>query len=527
MSGRRPSDLVRHVFHFINSFQESPMDRPQALTKLESLSRQCALLESIDALLGWDERTMMPVAGGAYRAQQMKYLAGLIHDKQTDPGFAEYLAAIDASGWVGEPGSDDAATVTQWKRKLQRAQSQPRDLVEALAEATVVGQQVWVEARKSDDFGLFQKTLEKIVALKQEQAQAIGYQQSPYDALLDEYEPGATTREIATVLEELKQRLVPLVQQLTSQGSAPDQSHLRGRFPIDQQAAFATSAAQKIGFDFQRGRLDVTAHPFCTELGPADCRITTRYDEHFFNSAFFGVLHEAGHGIYEQGLREEKYGLPSGAFCSLGIHESQSRLWENLVGRSRGFWAHFLPSAKSVFSEALSSVQLDDFYGSVNAVQPSLIRVEADEATYNLHIIIRFQLEQQLIDGSLEVADLPEAWSQAYQENLGVTVPNDSDGCLQDVHWSAGLFGYFPTYSLGNLYAAQLFAAAESSLGDCQRMFSDGEFEPLKNWLQQNVYDYGQNLPASELVQKATGKSLSSDDLMDYLSSKLLPIYQV
>lgn len=506
---------------------EPGMSRPEALTKLESLSRECSLLESIDALLGWDERTMLPEGGGAYRATQMKYLAGLIHEKRTSPQFADLLKSLADSDWSVESGSDDAATVKQWKRKVKRAQSQPRELVEELAEATVAGQQIWVQARKENSFETFRPALQRIVKLKQEQAAAIGFQENAYDALLDEYEPEATTIEIGKVLNELKSQLVPLIQQLADAPRQPDTQHLHAHFPATQQESFAKLAAGKIGFDFDRGRLDVTAHPFCTELGPADCRITTRYDEDFFNTAFFGVLHEAGHGIYEQGLRSDRYGLPSGMYCSLGIHESQSRLWENLVGRSRGFWEYFLPTAKSSFPEPLSSVSVDDFYQSINAVRPSLIRVEADEATYNLHIVIRFELEQQLISGNLPVEDLPSAWNQAYAEALGVTVDEDRNGCLQDVHWSAGLFGYFPTYTLGNLYAAQLFEAAEAELGDLDAQFAQGVFAPLKGWLQSKIYDFGQNHPAGSLVRMATGAELSSTALMTYLRRKLLPIYGI
>lgn len=503
------------------------MNRPAQLEELESLSRECALLESIDALLGWDERTMLPTAGGAYRASQMKYLAGLIHQKRTDPRLGELLQQLEDSDWQAATGSDDAATIVQWKRKLRRAQSQPRELVEALAEATVEGQQVWVTARKADRFEDFAPILQRIIDLKREQAQAIGFPEQPYDALLDEFEPGVTTSQIDVVLQELKSRLTPLIQALMDGGKKPATDHLRLSYPVDRQEALAKLAATKIGFDFDRGRLDVTAHPFCTELGPRDCRITTRYDESFFNPAFFGVLHEAGHGIYEQGLRDAKYGLPSGAYCSLGIHESQSRLWENMVGRSLGFWRFLFPSAQSAFSESLAGLTCDDFYASINTVEPSLIRVEADEATYNLHIVIRFELEQQLINRQLSVKDLPEAWNQAYRDSLGVTVDGDANGCLQDVHWSAGLFGYFPTYSLGNLYAAQLFEAAAAELGPLESKFADGEFEFLRSWLQTKVYDFGQNLPATELVEKACGRPLSSDALLNYLEAKLKPIYQL
>jgi carboxypeptidase Taq len=285
-------------------------------------------------------------------------------------------------------------------------------------------------------------------------------------------------------------------------------------------------AAAKIGFDFERGRLDTTHHPFCTEIGPHDCRILTRYDEHFFSSAFFGTLHEAGHGIYEQGLRTEFYGLPPGQYCSLGLHESQSRLWENLVGRSLGFWRHFWPETSRLFAESLQSVTIEEFWRAINYSAPSLIRVEADEATYNLHIALRFELESALINGDLDVRDLPTAWSDKYQQYLGLRPGDDAEGVLQDIHWSAGLFGYFPTYTLGNLYASQLFEAAEQALGPLEPQFAQGEFAPLLNWLRRNVHHRGQTNTAAEIVAEASGLPASQSALAKHLNRKFASVYR-
>ena len=290
--------------------------------------------------------------------------------------------------------------------------------------------------------------------------------------------------------------------------------------------SFARSAATAIGFRFDEGRLDESAHPFCTGIGPGDCRLTTRYNEHHFPGAFFGVLHEAGHGIYEQGLDRSAFGTPIGDAASLGVHESQSRMWENFVGRSRAFWTHFYPQAQSTFPEALGKVGRDEFYGAVNDVRPSFIRVEADEVTYNLHIMIRFELEQRLIGGDLQPADVPAAWNKAYTESLGITPPNDSQGCLQDVHWSAGLLGYFPTYALGNMYAAQLFEAARRSLGDLDALFAKGDFTPLREWLNTNVHRYGRQYLPSRLVERITGEPLSHRPLVNHLKSKFESIYR-
>jgi carboxypeptidase Taq len=361
--------------------------------------------------------------------------------------------------------------------------------------------------------------------LKRQQADAIGYTASRYDALLDDFEPDATTAEVTRVLAALREELVPLVQGILSSRKKAPVELLHRSYPAAAQEAFGKQAAAKIGFNFSRGRLDVTHHPFCAGMGPHDCRITTRYDEKFFPSAFFGILHEAGHGMYDQGLRPDQYGLPSGTYVSLGIHESQSRMWENLVGRSREFWEHFYPHAKIAFPQTLEDVSLDDFYFAINDVRPSLIRVEADEATYNLHIIVRFELEQALVSGDLATGDLPTAWNEKYKEYLGIAPPSDADGCLQDIHWSAGLIGYFPTYSLGNLYASQFFASADRDLGGLAAQFARGEFGGLLSWLRRQVHERGQCYKAGDLVQTVTGKSLSHDALIAHLKTKLGSLY--
>jgi carboxypeptidase Taq len=369
--------------------------------------------------------------------------------------------------------------------------------------------------------------LQRTFGLKRQQADALGYEQCRYDALLDEYEPEELTANVAPVLAGLRAQLVPLAAEIQQSGRRPNVALLHGRFPIDVQESFGRRAAAAIGFDFARGRLDVTAHPFCTQLGPNDHRITTRYDERFLNAAFFGILHEAGHGVYEQGLPPGQYGLPLGEAVSLGIHESQSRWWENFVGRSRAFWTHFYPLAQASYPEALAGVPLDEFYFAVNEVRPSLIRVEADEATYNLHILVRFELEQALLEGDLNTADLPAAWNDMYRQQLGVLPANDQVGVLQDVHWSAGLIGYFPTYALGNLYAAQFFAQAESDMPDLGEQFARGEFHTLLGWLREKIHRHGQRYSAPELIRRATGQPLSAGPLIEHLRAKLCPLYGI
>jgi carboxypeptidase Taq len=483
------------------------------------------MMVAIDAALGWDERTQLPPAGGEYRAEQSTLLAGLIHQRWVDPKFGQQLEELAESRLAADLQNDASVVIRRLKRQRDKKIKLPQTLVEELARTAVLGQQAWQEARKNDDFPAFRPLLEKTIELKRQQAEALGYPQCPYDALLDEYEPEALTADLRPVLEGLREELVPLVAKIQASRRRPNTALLHRKFPVEVQDRFGREAAAKIGFDFTRGRLDVTTHPFCTTLGPHDCRITTRYDDTFFNSAFFGILHEAGHGLYEQGLPIENYGLPSGEAISLGIHESQSRLWENLVGRSRAFWTFYYPLAQQQFPAALGDVALDDFYFAINDVRPSLVRVEADEATYNLHILIRFELERALLDGELEAAELPMAWNEKYQQYLGITPPNDREGVLQDVHWSAGLIGYFPTYSLGNLYAAQFFAQARKELGNLDETFGRGDFRPLLDWLRQNIHRHGQRWTASELVERVTGRPLSAKPLVEYLQAKLGPLY--
>ncbi|PHR99386.1 MAG: carboxypeptidase M32 [Blastopirellula sp.] len=484
-------------------------------------------LTGVSELIGWDERTMLPSKGGEYRAEQITILAGILHERNTDARIGDWLSELADSPWAAEPHSDQGTVIRQLKREYEKETKLPQRLVEELSKAHVLGQQAWVKARAANDFKSFAPVLEQIVSLAKEVTEAIGYEDSPYDALLDFYEPEAKTSEVTAVLAALKDDLVPLVAEIADSGKSPDREIMQRKYPIAAQEAFGKEAAAAIGFDFEAGRLDVTHHPFCCGMGPYDCRITTRYDENFFPSAFFGIMHETGHGLYEQGLRKDCYGLPPGKYVSLGIHESQSRLWENCVGRSKAFWDHFFPAAQNYFPEALADVTVDQFQFGVNDVRPSLIRVEADEVTYNLHIIIRFELEQALIDGSLQVKDLPGAWNEKYQSMLGISSPDDADGCLQDVHWGAGLIGYFPTYSLGNIYSAQLYDKAGEDLGNLDEMFARGEFLPLLDWLRTNIHESGQNYRATELVENVTGKKFDHKPLIRQLRAKLAPLYGI
>ncbi len=468
---------------------------------------------------------MMPPEAGEYRAEQMTLLAGMIHDRLTDPKLGDWLGELEQSPLAADSASDSGATIRQLKRHYDKKVKLPKTLVEELTRTSVLGQQAWQEARRTNNFASFASLLDRTFELKRQQAECLGYTECPYDALLDEYEQGELTSNLRRVLGALRDELVPLVAAIGASGRQPDVSILQRQYPVDVQQRFGQEIAGAIGFSFERGRLDVTAHPFCSGMGPNDCRLTTRYDERFFNAGFFGILHEAGHGLYEQGLRTDQFGLPLGEAVSLGIHESQSRLWENLVGRSRAFWEFAYPKAQQAYPAALGKASFDDFYFAINDVRPSLIRVEADEATYNLHILIRFELEQALVNNELRVADLPAAWNDKYQAALGITPPSDAAGVLQDIHWSAGLVGYFPTYSLGNLYAAQFFVQADRDLGGLAGQFARGEFRPLLDWLRTHIHQQGQRYTAAELVERITGQPLSHAPLMRHLHAKFGPLY--
>lgn len=496
--------------------------------ELAALLSGAEMLGSCVAVLSWDEQTYLPSGGAEHRANQLALLAGLAHDRRTQPRIGELLGEFVTAADLGEPDGDLAANVREARRTFDRATKLPKRLVEELSRTTSLAQQAWVKAKKDADFPAFLPWLEKVIALKREEAAAIGSPSGvPYDALLDDYEPAMTSREIAAVFGPFRDALVPLVAAIQQSPRKPNTEIVERHYPKTAQRVFAESAARRIGFDFDRGRIDESAHPFCTGNGPGDCRLTTRFHDHHFNSAFFGVLHEAGHGIYEQGLKPEAFGLGIGQACSLGIHESQSRMWENFVGRSLSFWKYFYPQAQQAFPVALGQTSLDDFHFAINDVRASFIRVEADEITYNLHIMLRFELEQQLLDGRLKPADVPTAWNETFQKFFGLTPENDSLGCLQDIHWSGGLVGYFPTYALGNMYAAQFFEQARDELGDLDTMFAKGEFLPLKVWLNENIHAHGKRYPAARLVQVVTGKPLSHEPLMRHLRGKFGTLYGV
>ncbi len=489
-------------------------------------ARRGAVLATIDAIVGWDERTMMPSAGGAWRADQTAEIAAVVHRHRTCPDQGERLTALEAGPLATGGSPEEQTTIRLLKHDFDKQARLPPRLVAELARVTCEAQQAWVAARAASDWSMLAPWLEKVFALKREQAACQRPDLDAYDALLDDYEPGGRWRAIAPRFTELREQIVPLVKACAEAAHRPDDRILTERcYPVEAQQRFVHEVASKIGFDFDRGRLDTTDHPFCTSLGPHDCRITTRWDERFMPSALYGVLHEAGHGMYDQGLSPDWYGLPPGEAASLGIHESQSRLWENLVGRSRSFWEWCFPIARAAFPEALADADAAAVHEAVLTVKPSFIRVEADEVTYNLHVMLRFDLERALVHGDLAVADLPAAWNDRFEQDFGICPPDDAAGVLQDIHWSAGLIGYFPTYTLGNLYAAQLGAAAADRLGDLDKQFSAGDFRPLLGWLRTEVHGFGRQLESEPLVERATGRPVSADWLADSLRLRYGPAH--
>ena len=503
------------------------MRAERAYEELMQRVREEAALASIEALLEWDEETHMPAGAVEGRSEQLALLAGLLHERGTDPRLGELLDELEGSAPLQDPGSPAAVNVRELRRDYERFVRLPRKLVQDLARTTAVAQRAWAAAREAADFTRFRPHLERIVELKRAEAQCVGYRREPYDALIEDYEPGITSEIVGRLFAALRRELVPLASRIAAARSRPDPGVLRRAVPVEGQRRFGERVAAQVGFDFGRGRLDLGVHPCCTSLGPGDCRIGLRFDLRDFAGGLLTVLHEVGHGLYEQGLDPAHYGTPMGEAASVGMDESQARLWENRVGRSRGFWQRFLPDARERFPEALGDVGLDEFHFAVNRVTPSLIRVHADEVTYNVHVMIRFELERALVAGDLAAADLPGAWSESYGRYLGVTPSNDAEGCLQDGHWADGLIGYFPTYTLGDVFAAQLFARAERELGDLEEGFARGDFEQLVRWLGERIYRQGGRLPSARLIEAVTGAPPDHRPLVAALRERYAALYDL
>lgn len=485
-------------------------------------AREVTLLQSAHAVLQWDQETMMPPQGAAWRAEQQANLSGLAHRRWTAPEVGEWITTCAEA--INSGNEVTATNIREWQRDYLRATRLPAELVEECTRTESQAHHAWVEARQKNEFHIFAPWLARLVDQARRKADLWGYSRSPYDALLEGYEPGATVAELEKLFGELAPRLTQLVTQgVTAQQQHPAPPLPPGPYPVEAQRAFNQEVATALGFDFSAGRLDTAAHPFCTGLGPRDCRLTTRYDEQDFTSSLYGVMHETGHGLYEQGLPAEHYGTPSGQPASLGVHESQSRLWENHVGRQLEFWEHWFPRAFAYFPQLRQSSP-QALWQHVNRIERSWIRVEADEVTYDLHIILRFEVERRLIEGHLQVEELPAFWNTEFERLLGLKVPDDRRGCLQDIHWSMGGFGYFPTYTLGNLMAAQIMETLRQKSPELDDTLRHGNYHSLLHWLRQNIHQSGMRHHRTQLIQSICGTPPSPQAHLNHLSRKVRQI---
>lgn len=475
------------------------------------------------ALLAYDQETSMPSGGAESRARQLATLSKIGHELFTSSQTSDLLGAAAEELNGADYDSDEASMVRVVQLDYDQATKLPSSFVAKMAEETSLAQKTWAKARGNSDFQAFLPALERIIGMMQEQADLLGYDEHPYDALLGQYERGMTTAQVKSIFDAHRPKLVDLIAQV-GDAQQVDDSILKLNFDRDAQKEFALWAVKSFGFDFERGGQAEAVHPFCTNFSVNDVRITTRFNDNWLNPALFGMMHEAGHGMYEQGVGQNLEGTPLANGTSLGVHESQSRMWENIVGRSKGFWSWALPKLKETFPQ-LGHVTLDDFYKAINKVERSFIRVEADEATYNLHIILRFELEQELLTGAVKVADVRDAWNDRFNAFFGITPPDDANGVLQDIHWSAGLFGYFATYALGNLLSVQYYNQALKDHPSIPDEIAQGKFDTLLGWLNTNIHQHGRKFNGAELTRRVTGEDIQSDSYIAYLTDKFSGVY--
>ena len=495
------------------------------LQRLKAILAEVTDLSRAAAVLDWDQETNMPPGGVAGRAQQLSTLMTLAHASFTSDEVGHLLDALESEVANQPFDSDDSSLVRVTRRDYEQERKLSSELVSEVAMAGATARPHWEKARRDADFKVFEPYLEKNVELNRRIADALGYAERPYDALLDRSEPGLKTSELEAIFGEIKRAIVPLVADIARNADAVDDRMLYRGFEPDLQMQYALDVVGRLGYDLDRGRQDVSTHPFSTSFGPGDTRITTRVSRDFFNECLFGSIHECGHAMYNQGIGANLDRTPLWDGASPGVHESQSRLWENLVGRSRPFWRHFYPSLQAAFPEPLRGVDEEMFYTAVNRSYPSLIRVEADEVTYTMHVLLRFELETEMLDGTLKVRDLPEAWNSRVKSYLGITVPNDREGALQDIHWSSVSFGIFPGYTLGNLIGAQLMEKARADLRDLDAQIEKGEFTALLAWLRKNVHRHGRKFTPNELLERATGKPLTAAPWIAYVRQKFGALY--
>lgn len=503
------------------------MDAKARLQELKARLREIDDLRAAGAVLHWDQTTYMPPGGAAARGRQLATLARLAHEKLVDPALGRLLDELRPYEESLPYEDDEASLIRLTRREYDRAVAVPSAFVAEASAHRAASFSAWAKARPENDFAAVRPYLEKTLDLSRRYADFFPGYEHPADPLIDQADYGMKASTVSALFAELRARLVPIVRAITSQPPADD-SCLRQHFPEAQQWAFGLDVVQRYGYDLQRGRQDKTHHPFTTKFALGDVRITTRVDENHLSPALFATLHEAGHAMYEQGIDSAYEGTPLDGGTSAGVHESQSRLWENLVGRSRTFWQFFYPRLQAVFPDQLGAVPLETFYRAINKVEPSLIRVEADEVTYNLHVMMRFDFELQMLEGKLAVRDLPEAWRERLRADLGVVPPDDRDGVMQDVHWyGMTIGGMFQGYTLGNIMGAQFFAAALAARPQILDEMAAGEFGTLHGWLRENIYRHGSKFTAAELIQRVTGSPLRIEPYIDYLRGKFGELYQL
>ena len=497
------------------------------LSQLKARLEEIWNLNKIGGLLEWDMQTQMPSGAINARAKHLATISKLSHEMFTAPETGRLLDSAEAELASASYDSDDVSLVRVARRDYEQQRKLPTQLVVEVSRVTALAHNIWAKARAENDFNAFAPSLEQIFTLERQVAECLGFTENIYDALLDNYETGLTTAAAAKMFEDLRRDLVPLIKSISERVDAVDDSVLHQPFDVTKQREFSEKVIEQFGYDFSRGRQDKAVHPFATSLSRDDVRITTRFDPNWLNPAMFGTFHETGHALYEQGVSAELEGNWLCHGTSLGIHESQSRLWENIIGRSRGFWKHYYPPLQATFPEQLGGVDLETFYRAINKVKPSFIRVEADEATYNLHIMMRFELEADLLNEKLKVADLPEAWNAKFKDYLGIVPPTNTLGVLQDVHWSSGLVGYFPTYSIGTVLSAQLFEKAVAQQPTIPTEVEQGKFDTLLGWLRENIHKHGRKFEPNDLVKRATGEALQTAPYINYLRQKYSDIYKL
>ena len=496
----------------------------EKLIELKSLLAEVSDIDHAADIAHWDQQAFMPPGGAESRGNVMATLRRLSHETFTSDQVGSLLDDLQSYGENLKSESDDARLLKVTRRDFEKATKVPIEMVAEKAQLTTLGNQAWQEARTKSDFSIFEPHLEKLIDWVQRYADLFKPYDHIYDPMLDDYEPGMKTAEVQTIFDGIRPKQVELIEAIAAK-SQVDASFLHQHFEEAKQMSFGQTVFTQYGYDLDRGRQDKVTHPFQTTFGYGDNRITVRVDEKFFNSYLFAALHEAGHAMYEQGIPKELYRTPLYGGSSLAVHESQSRLWENLVGRSRPFWTHFLPKLQKVFPSQFGDIAVEDFYKGINKVEPSFIRVEADEATYNLHIMLRMEIEIALLEGSLNVKDLPEAWNTKFKEYLGITPPDDAQGVLQDVHWSFGYLGYFSTYALGNLISAQLWEKINEDIPDLEDKIAKGEFAILLSWLTEKIHVHGAKFEPQELIEQVTGSKIDGSPYLNYLHTKFGDIY--